>query len=164
MAVNWVVYSQFKLATQVNLNNANLAAGGDTVKVMLANSGYNPNANNDQFANTARTYEVSNGNGGAGTYKTTNANNLTISGSQTCTLSSNVVTANNSNANVITWVQDSANGFSGANAAMFVIIYKATGNDANSPLIAYANLGSNQTNTTGSLTLQLDANGIFTLT
>jgi hypothetical protein len=47
---------------------------------------------------------------------------------------------------------------------MFVIIYKATGTDANSPLIAYANLGSNQTNTTGSLTLQLDANGIFTLT
>jgi len=157
----WVVYAQFKLAMCVNANNANLKAGGDTIQVMLANAGYTPNANADQFVSTPRTYEVANGNGGAGTYFTGAANNLGYSANMTCTLyAANTVSWGTSNANQINWAVDSANGFS----ALYVILYKKGGSDAASPLIAFANLGSNQTNSSGSLTLQVDsANGVFTL-
>ena len=154
MAINWVIYGKFKLDQMINTNICNLAAGGNTVKVMLANSNYSPAANTDQYLTTPQASEVANG-------SSYTAGGVTISATQTCTLASNVVTYTNSNANVITWAQDANTGFSNA---IIAVLYMSTGTAANSPLIAYANLGSNQTITTGSLTLQLDANGIFTLT
>ena len=52
---------------------------------------------------------------------------------------------------------------SGFSDARYAVLFADKGADASSPLIAYYDFGANKGNKTGTLTLQFDASGIFTL-
>ena len=53
---------------------------------------------------------------------------------------------------------------SGFTDARYAVLYKHNASDASAPVVAYYDFGQNYGNQAGSLTLQFDANGIFTLT
>lgn len=143
----WVVYDKFKLDQNIATNAINLAS--DTIKCMLVTASYTPNVGTDQYATTPIANEVSAG-------STYTARGPAITG-QTCTLTTDTVTFSCSN---IVIAQD-ASGFTNAR---YAVLYKDTGTNGTSHLICYADLGGNKSIQGGSLTLQIDAAGIFTLT
>ena len=145
----WVVYDKFKLDQMNQVNPINL--GSDTIRCMLVTASYTPTVATDQYINTTglNTNEVSAG-------STYTAKGPTLP-SQTCTLTPDTVTFTCSN---IVISQD-ATGFTNAR---YAVLYKDTGVVGTSHLICYADLGGNKSIQGGSLTLQIDASGIFTLT
>jgi hypothetical protein len=142
------MYDKFKLDQMINTNLINLSS--DTIKCMLVTSSYTPTIGTDQYASTPQANEVSTG-------SAYSAGGQAITG-QTCTLTPDTVTFACSN---IVFAQDASTGFT---TAYYVILYKYTGTMSTSPLICYASLGANKSNQGGSLTLQIDAAGVFTLT
>lgn len=145
--MSWVIYDKFKLDQMTNTALVNLAT--DTTKCMLVTSSYTPTIATDQYASTPQANEVS-----AGTAYS--AGGQTITG-QACTLTPDTVTFSCGN---IVFSQDASTGFTNAR---YAVLYKSTGTMSTSPLIAYADLGGNKSNQGGSLTIQIDAAGVFTL-
>lgn len=146
----WVIYDKFK-QLQLGISGGtpvNLAT--DTIKCMLVTSSYTPTIASDQFASTPQANEVSTG-------TAYSAGGPTISGESVSAPSSDTVTFSCSN---IAIAQDASTGFT---TARYAVLYKSTGTMSTSPLIAYADLGGNKSNQGGSLTLQIDAAGVFTL-
>lgn len=139
---NWTLFDNFRLK-QHNGNALNLAAGGATVKVALLTATTAPNTASDTLF-SGYTTEVTGTNYTAG--------GLSVSAGQSCLLASGVVTFTTSTA--ITWAQ-SATGFS---TARYAVIYDSV----TSKLIAWGDLGSAVGNVAGSLTITLDASGIWT--
>jgi hypothetical protein len=147
----WVIYDKFKLDQMINTALINLSS--DTIKCLLATSGYTPTngSSGDQYASTPQAFEATTGTAYV-------SGGPTIAG-QTCSiLAGDTVTFSCSN---IVIAQDVSNGFTNA---YYAVLYKWTGAFATSPLICYASFGANKSNQGGSLTLQIDAAGVFTLT
>ncbi len=119
----------------------------DTLKILLVTSAYTPSQSLHDLINDAIANEVS------GTNYTARGEALA---NKTVTESSGTVTFDNTVD--ITWLQH-ASGFSNAR---YAILYKDSGVDTTSPLIAYADLGGDKGNVGGDLTLQFDALGIIT--
>jgi hypothetical protein len=145
------MYDKFKLDQLINTALVNLSS--DTIKCMLVTSSYTPTngSSGDQYASTPQAYEATTGTAYV-------AGGPTISG-QTCSiLSGDTVTFSCSN---IVIAQDASNGFTNA---YYAVLYKSTGTLSTSPLICYASFGANKSNQGGSLTLQIDSAGVFTLT
>lgn len=149
--MSWVVYDKFKLNQNINTNIINMATA--TIKLLLVTSSYTPTngASGDTFASTPQAYEVPTGTGYS-------SGGPTITG-QTCSiLSGDTVTFTCSN---VVISQDAGTGFT---TAYYAILYNWVTTFANSPLICYASFGANKSNQGGSLTIQIDANGVWTLT
>ncbi len=142
----WVIYDKFKLDQMNQVNPINLAS--DTIKCMLVTASYTPTVATDQYATTPIANEVTAG-------STYTARGPAI-GSQTCTLASDTVTF--SCANIV--IAQDATGFTDAR---YAVLYKDTGTNSTSHLICYADLGGNKSIQGGSLTLQIDAAGVFSL-
>lgn len=119
-----------------------------TVKIALVTSSYTPNRASHDFWNDVSANEVS------GTNYTSGGNEIT---NKAVTVSSNTVKVDANDP--ATWSQ-SASGFSNAR---YAILYKDTGTASTSPLIAYADFGSDKGNVDGDFTIQLDTGGIYTL-
>lgn len=118
----------------------------DTIKVMLTTSTYVPSASTHDFKDDV-TNEVTGTNYTAGG---------TAVGTKTLTESAGVVTFDGAD---ITWTQ-SATGFANAR---YAVIYKDTGVAATSPLIGFIDFTADKGNTSGDLTLQFAATGVFTV-
>jgi hypothetical protein len=149
--MSWVIYDKYKLNQQVNTNLINMAT--DTIKMLLVTSSYTPTngSSGDTFASTPQAYEVPTGTGYS-------SGGPTIAG-QTCgILSGDTVTFTCSN---VVIPQDAGTGFT---TAYYAILYKWSGAFGTSPLICYASFGANKSNQGGSLTIQIDSNGVWTLT
>jgi hypothetical protein len=108
----------------------------------LVTSAYTPSVDAHDFFNDVSANQVS----GAGYTAGGNA----ISTRSIAGPSSGVVTVDGDDP--ATWVENAA-GFSNAR---FAILYRDTGNAATSPLIGYYDLGSDQGNTSGDLTLSFN--------
>lgn len=118
--------------------------GTDNVRVLLANSSYTPNAVSDVFITAANPYEVS-------------GNNYTSNGTALANVT--VVQANGvasvQAANPV-WAQSSA----GFPNARFAVLYKSTGNTANSPLIGWIDFGVDANSQNSFVEVQWAASGI----
>lgn len=145
--MSWVIYDTFKGDQNRNVNPVDLSS--DTIKCLLATAGYTPDVQADQYVGTPQADEVAAGS----TYST---GGPTI-GSQTWTLAADTWTF--SCANIV--INQDAAGFTNAR---YAVLYKDTGTPGTSHLIAYADLGGDKSIQGGSLTLQIDAAGVFTLT
>lgn len=143
----WILYHRW-LEAQVDgsLANTPVDFDSDTLKVALATVSYGPDATTDANWATVQTDEIG------------PAPNYTAGGEAlvncTVTLSNGIVTLDNSAD--LTWL---LNG-SGFADARYALLYKDTGTPATSPLIAYADFGSDKGTVAGDLTLQF--NGIIT--
>lgn len=138
----WVPYDNHK-TRQYNGNAINFSS--DTIKLMLVSSSYTPSQTSHVFKSDL-TGEVS---GTGYTARGTAVVNKTL------TMASNTLTFDFDD---ITFSQ-SASGFSNAR---YAILYKDTGVDATSPLIAYYDFGGNKGNTDGDLLLQTPS-GVFSV-
>lgn len=144
----WTIFYNFKEA----LFDPTAAGGaidleGDTIKVMLITSTLAPAVATHDYIDDLNANEVS------GTNYVAGGADL---GTDTVTESSGTVTYD---ADDVTWAQH-ASGFSNAR---YAVLYKDTGTASTSPLIAYHDFGSDKGNVSGSLTLEMDASGILTL-
>jgi hypothetical protein len=140
---DWVLFDEYRKSCFNGTSTVDLDT--DTLKIMLTTSTYSPSQSHD-FKDDV-TNEVSGSNYTAG--------GVTCSGA-TVTLASNVVKFAISDPS---WAQH-ASGFTNARTA---VLYKSTGVDSTSRLIAYVTFASDVGNVSGDLTLQINAtNGIFT--
>lgn len=138
----WVFYGSYKGSL---VDQADVVDWDDnsttTVKIALVTSAYTPAVDTHDFWNDVSANEVS------GTNYTAGGNavaNKTVTGP-----SSGTITVDSDDP--ATWSQD-AGGFSNAR---YAILYKDTGTATTSPLIGYYDLGSDQGNVSGDLTLSL---------
>ena len=146
----WVLYDKFRQKQVAGgTGSLDLQSTTQPLKVAWVTAAYTPNQNADEFWSTPQASEVSGTNYTAGG---NTVSNVTVSAPD----AAGVVTVDGNDP--ATWLQ-SATGF---NNARIAILYQDTGNPATSPLIAYADFGADQGNVSGDLTLQFDANGIFT--
>lgn len=136
---DWVAYDKFMEGLFDASTKINFDTGGDTLKIALVTSSYTVDVAAHDFFNDVSTYEVTGTNYTAG--GATLANQLV-------TLASHVVTFD---ADDITWAQ-SASGFSTARTA---ILYKSTGTDSTSPLIAYCTFTADKGNVDGPFVLAI---------
>lgn len=145
----WVVYDSYiesmcDLADTVDWNDNSTT----TVKIALVTSSYTPNRATHDFWDDVSANEVS------GTNYTAGGNEVA---NKTVSVASNTVTVDANDP--ATWSQ-SATGF---NNARYAILYKDTGTASTSPLVAYADMGSDKGNVDGDFSIELDSAGIFTL-
>jgi hypothetical protein len=148
----WVIYDKFKqqalgISGQTPMNLATA-----TIKCLLVTSSYTPTIASDVSLATTGVYsnQVPTGTGYADRGPALTSPTVSNPSSDTITFScSNIV-----------FSQDASTGFT---TAYYAILYVDTGTNSTSYLICYANLGANKSNTGGSLTLQIDAAGVFTL-
>ena len=123
----------------------------NTIQILLLTSAVNPASSvatwQDvaEMLSTASVAEVTGSNYARKTLSSTDV-----------TLSSGTITVDGSDP---TAYSQHASGFSDAR---YAILHKDASADASAPLIAYYDLGANKGNTTGNLTLQLSAAGLFT--
>ena len=136
-----VIYNSFKR----DIANGSIDLDTDTIKVMLVTSTYVP----DQDLHTKKS-DVTNEVTGTG---------YTAGGA---TLTSATVTADNTNnrgvfdAADVTWASSTI-------TARGAVLYKSTGVDTTSNLIAYIDFVTDKTSTSGNFTIQWNASGILTL-
>lgn len=143
----WVIFDTF-MEKQHDGNAVNLDTGGADVRVMLVTSTRAPVQATDTDMVTIDDNEVSGTNYTAGGFDCTN---------QVITLAAGTLKFDMDDC---TWYQDG----SGFTNARYAICYIYTGTPANDTPIAYADLGGDKGNQTGDLTLEMNANGIFTQT
>lgn len=134
-------YTNF-LLNQTNGNAVNFAT--DTIKCMLLTSSYSPNLNSDTWYNDIYANEVTGGG------YTARGVQLT---SQSIALSGTTV---NFNAAAVSWVQN-ASGFTNA---QYAVIYKDTGTNTSSPLIAVLNFGATYSNQVAAFSVLLNSTPI----
>lgn len=116
----------------------------DSVKVMLATSGYTPNQASHKYKSSV-TNEVS------GTGYTAGGATLT---SKTAGASSLTFTFDAAD---ITWSSSTI-------TARYAIFYVDTGTASTSPLLCYWDFGQDEISSSGNFTLTLSSSGIFTVT
>lgn len=144
---SWTVFDKF-LENLLDGGGINLDTGGDTIKCMLIDSTRAPVEATDEFIGPdINANEVS------GTGYT--AGGATLA-NQTVTLAAGTVTFDGDD---ITWSQNAA----GFNNARYAVLYKDTGTPATSPVIAFCNFTTDQNNVDGDLTLEMDTDGILTV-
>lgn len=144
MTDTWTVFDKF-IQGQVNGAHA-VDLDTDTLKVMIVTSTFTPAVATNEFKSDV-TNEVSGTNYSAGGPTLATA---------TVSLASDIVSFNGADITI----SQSAAGFSNGRT---VILYKSTGVDSTSPLIAYATHASDFGNVAGDLVLQINANKIFTI-
>lgn len=144
---SWVFFDSFKTNTMDG--TATVDFDTDTIKVALVTVVNVPDINVDDFWDDLVATEVSS----VGTY-TAGGDALQT---RTINEAAGVVTFD---ADDINWPVDTGSGFTNARHA---ILYKDTGTTTTSPLIATMDMGVDKSNTTGDLTLEFDAAGLFTL-
>ncbi len=146
----WTLYDKFRQKQVTGgASSLDLLSTTQPLKVAWVTASYVPNQNTDEFWSTPQAYEVSGTNYTAGG---NSVSNVTVSAPD----AAGAVTVDGNDP--ATWLQ-SATGFGNGRIA---VLYQDTGTAATSPLIAYADFGTDQGNTGGDLTLQFDAAGIFT--
>ena len=136
-----VIYNSFKK----KLMDGEIDLVNDTIKVALVTSGYTPDIDNHDYFDDI-TNEVS----GTG---------YTAGGE---TLTNKSVTQNNTtdkgvfDADDVTWSNSTI-------TARGAVLYKSTGTDSTSPLIAYFDFGSDQSTTGADFVLRWNSSGIIDL-
>jgi len=145
----WVIYPKFKeLQFGGTAGSAIDFEGGDQ-RILLVTSAYTYSAAHD-YVDDVDTNEVTGSNYGRKAL-TGEAVALGGSGSATLTYDASDPAA----------YSQHASGFSNAR---YAVLYEYNASDSAAALIAYYDFGANKGNTTGSLTLEFSASGIFTLT
>jgi len=150
----WVFYDSYVKNILTAEFTAAINHDADTFKIAFVTDSYTPNRAADVYfddgidANDAIDHEVS------GTGYTQGGN---ACANPAVTVAGNVITFDADDP--ATWAQNGA-GFSDAR---YAILYKDTGTDTTSNLIAYHDFGSDKGNVSGDLSIQLDSDGIFTI-
>ncbi|MGB2809122.1 MAG: hypothetical protein WBC22_15370 [Sedimentisphaerales bacterium] len=144
----WSIFDRF-MERQHDGNGGNLDAAGDTLKCMLLDDIREPVDATDIHTDDMDANEVS------GTNYTAGGETLA---NQVITLAAGTVTFDGDD---IVW---SASGTGFADARYAVIYIEADATPANDRVICYADLGGNVGNTSGDLTLEMNASGIWILT
>lgn len=146
----WVIFGIYKqkLFTQVDAIDFD-DNSTTTVKLALVTSTFTPAIDTQDFWDDLVANEVSGTNYTAG--------GLSITNRSASAPSSGVVTLDADDPATIS--QDAA----GFTDARYAILYKATGTNSTSPLIAYYDLTSDRGNVDGDLSFTLDASGIMTV-
>jgi hypothetical protein len=119
----------------------------DTIKVALITNAYTPNQDTDQFFSTPAASETS----GSGY----SAGGLTLA-SKTSTYNAGSH-AEQLDAADVSWAASTV-------TAAFAVVYKSTGNNATSPVIAYVDFGGSLSTANGTFSIQWDATGILVFT
>lgn len=145
---NSLVYGKFKLR-QMGNNGTPVDLDADTIKIMLVNSTYAALADatkqgHEFLSDVQATYEISGTGYTAG--GATLANKTSAQSAGTYTFDNTVDPS---------WPTATI-------TASGAIIYKSTGTDTTSPLIAYLDFGGSFVSTAGTFTVALNASGIFT--
>jgi len=140
-----MIVSKLYATAMKQLGNKEIDWDTDTIKVMLTTSSYTPNQQTHDYKNDV-TNEIS----GAIGYTTGGA---TLAG-KTVTTSTLTTTYD---ANDVSWTTATF-------TFRYAIIYVDTGVASTSPLICYIDFGSDVSISTGTVTIQFNASGIFTLT
>lgn len=141
----WVIFHKF-MENQHNGTKV-VDLNTDDLRVMLVTSSRAPVQATDADMATIDDTEVSGTNYTAGGYDLTG---LSV------TLATGTVTFDVGDP---TWSQ-SGSGFS---TARYAVLYKYTGTPANDVPVCYADLGGDKGNVSGDLTLEIDADGVFTI-
>lgn len=141
----WVPFDNYKLR---QVNGSPVDHDTDVIKLMLITAARAPVKATDVFKSDLGANEV------AGTNYTPRG---TDPGARTVTLATGVVTFDGGN---VTWLQNAA----GFTNARYGILYKDTGVDATSALIAYLDFVTDKGNVAGDLTIEMDVAGIITWT
>lgn len=119
----------------------------DTIKVALITSAYNPDINDDQFFS-----EISSSEASATGYP---AGGFTLSGKS--------LDKNTGDRSYYFNANDINQEITGSLTFQHIVIYKDTGTESTSPLIAYINLGISQSINDNTLGIQWDSRGILRL-
>jgi hypothetical protein len=145
--MTWTFYDNFK-RLQLSANAVNFGAAGDTLKMMLCSSAYAQNQTTDAFVSdvSRAVTEVRGGGYPAG--------GIALA-SKTATVSAHALTVDCGDVLV---PQDAA-GFTNARIA---VLYKSTGVEATSPLIAFYVLAEDKNNVAADLPMKTPT-GIFTV-
>ena len=143
----WTFFNSFK-ETQLDgsIGTAPIDFDTDTIKVGLITAATAPVAATHDLWNDFTATEVS------GTNYTTGGATLTV----TVAEAAGTVTVDSDDPQ---WLESGA-GFANAR---YAILYKDTGTPSTSPLVCFLDFTTDKGNTTGNLTIQMDALGIFTL-
>lgn len=143
----WVPYDKYK-QTLLDQTYGTVDHNADTFKIMLLTNAYTPDRTNHVYVSDVSINEVSG----------TNYARITLT-SPTVTVASNTVTWDATEPATPHWAQ-SASGFSNAR---YAVLFKQGTADTDSLLIAYHDFTTDKGNTTGDLSIELDAAGIATL-
>ena len=139
-----LIYDKFRQNAGDGNTKIDLSTGGDTIKVALVTSSYTPNEATHDFFDDV-TNEVT------GTGYT--AGGATLA-SQDWTVASNVAKFDAADT---TWTTSSI-------TARAAVIYKSTGVDSTSPLIAYIDFAADKVSDGGTFQITWHSSGIITLT
>jgi hypothetical protein len=152
MASSWTFYKNFAQGQfgSTAARRVNFQTDPPTLQIALVKDTYTP-AITDNFFDDVVGNEVT-----AGLTYTVGGRLLTTN-TLTMVTSTGVVTFDAAD---ITWTS-SATGFG---LAHYAVLYDMSGVTAANPLVAYANFQADKGNTSGDLTLQMAADGIFTVT
>lgn len=147
-ATVWTRYDKWvKGQLDASETNLPLTFTTDTIRMMILTSAYTPNKATDGFRSDIVANEVS------GTNYT--ARGILLSGKYV-TLTSGVITIGAADITV----SQSGSGFS---TGQTLVIYKDSGTNSTSPLIAFNNVGSAFGNLVGDLSILINTNGILAL-
>ena len=149
----WVAFHKWKQGQLDSSSQpgAPVDFNGDDIRILLLTSAVNPASNVatwDDVTNMLSTASVAECSGSNYARKTI--------GNEAITLSAGTITFDGDDPAAYS---QHASGF---NNARYAILYKHNASDASAGVIAYYDLGANKGNTTGNLTLQFSAAGVFT--
>lgn len=122
-----------------------IAPSSDTIKAALLTSSHTSNLDTQKFFGDVNANEAS-------------GTNYTAGG---VTLGSKTLTEDDTNDRGVFDAADAAWTNVSFASARYLCIYKSTGNNATSPIMAILDLGSNQVMTGANFTVQFDAAGVF---
>jgi hypothetical protein len=142
------VYTNFAKEIGDTSAGAQINLGSNTFKVALLTSSYTPARDTDQYWSDISANEAS------GTGYTAGGQALSgVAWTKDATNHRSVLTATNPS-----WSSTTI-------TFRYAVVYKSTGTASTSPLVSYADFGSNQSATNGTVTIQYDStNGIINLT
>ena len=124
-------------------------AAGTAIKCSLMGTAYTPNQDSDEYWSTLTANEVPNGSGYASRGSVIGPGTVSVdTASRETRLKSTVNPA---------WASASF-------TARYAVIWKDTGTDATSPVIAYVDFGAAETVSSGTFTVTWDATGIAKIT
>jgi hypothetical protein len=144
------------MATVLAYNNAKLKLldgsdldwANDTIKVALVTSSYTPDIDAHDFWDDIVANEATGTGYTAGGYTLLNKTEAVVGASDLAKF----------DADDVSWT------ISSALSARYAVIYKSTGNNATSPVIAYVDFGSTFSLSSGTLAVTWNASGIITIT
>lgn len=144
MAVTAKIYGKFLLS----LANKEVDLDSDSLYVMLVDNTYTPNQDTHQYLSSVVADEIS-------------ATGYTANGQALVSVSVSYDGASNT----LTFNADDPSWTSSSITARYAVFYDRTpASDATRPLICYWDFGTDETSSSGTFTLQLNASGIVTAT